>query len=30
MYVNARHIVMVEPVGANSKVAQLIAESQQK
>ena len=30
MYLNARHIVMVEPVGANSKVAQLIAESQQK
>jgi hypothetical protein len=30
MYLNARHIVVVEPVGANSKVAQLIAESQQK
>jgi hypothetical protein len=26
---NARHIVLVEPVGANSKVAQLIAEDQQ-
>ena len=28
--VNARHIVMIEPVGANSKVAQLIAEQEQK
>jgi hypothetical protein len=27
---NARHIVMVEPVGAESKVAQLIAQQQQK
>ena len=27
---NVRHIVMVEPVGTNSKVAQLIAEQQQK
>jgi hypothetical protein len=27
---NARHIVLVEPVGANSKVAQLIAEEQKK
>lgn len=27
---NARHIVLVEPVGANSKVAQLIAEDQKK
>jgi hypothetical protein len=27
---NARHIVLVEPVGANSKVAQLIAEDQQR
>lgn len=26
----ARHIVMVEPVGANSKVAQLIAEQEKK
>jgi len=29
-YLNARHIVMVEPVGPSSKVAQLIAESKQK
>jgi hypothetical protein len=29
-YLNARHIVMVEPVGTSSKVAQLIAESKQK
>ena len=28
--VNARHIVMIEPVGANSKVAQLIAEQEKK
>jgi len=27
---SARHIVMVEPVGANSKVAQLIAEQEKK
>ena len=27
---NARHIVLIEPVGANSKVAQLIAEDQKK
>lgn len=27
---NARHIVLVEPVGANSKVAQLIAQEQAK
>ena len=27
---NARHIVLVEPVGTNSKVAQLIAEDQKK
>jgi hypothetical protein len=27
MYLNARHIVLIEPVGANSKVAQLIAET---
>jgi hypothetical protein len=26
----ARHIVMIEPVGANSKVAQLIAEQEKK
>jgi hypothetical protein len=30
MYLNARHIVMVEPVGTSSKVAQLIADSKQK
>ena len=30
MYLNARHIVMVEPVSPNSKVAQLIAETRQK
>jgi len=28
--VSARHIVMIEPVGANSKVAQLIAEQERK
>ena len=28
--VNARHIVMIEPVGANSKVAQLIAEQEKE
>lgn len=27
MYINASHILFVEPVGAGSKVAQLIAES---
>lgn len=27
-YLNAKHIVMIEPVGANSQVARLIAESQ--
>jgi len=27
---NSRHIVLVEPVGANSKVAQLIAQEQAK
>jgi hypothetical protein len=27
MYVNARHIVVIEPVGADSKVAQLIKEA---
>jgi hypothetical protein len=27
MYLNARHIILIEPVGANSKVAQLIAET---
>ena len=28
--VNARHIIMVEPVGTGSKVAQLIAEQEKK
>jgi hypothetical protein len=27
-YLNAQHIVMIEPVGPNSQVAQLIAQSQ--
>jgi predicted ribosomally synthesized peptide with SipW-like signal peptide len=27
MVINANHIILVEPVGANSKVAQLIADS---
>lgn len=27
MYLNARHIVLIEPVGQNSKVAQLISEA---
>ena len=27
---NSKHIVLVEPVGANSKIAQLIAEDQKK
>ena len=30
MYLNARHIILIEPVGANSKVAQLIAEDKAK
>lgn len=30
MYLNPSQIVLVEPVGANSKVAQLIAESKSK
>ena len=30
MVLNARNIVLVEPVGENSKVAQLIAESKQQ
>lgn len=30
MFLNARHIILVEPVGANSKVAQLIAEDKNK
>lgn len=28
--INARHLVMVEPIGSNSKVAQLIQEQQSK
>jgi hypothetical protein len=28
--INARHLVMVEPIGANSKVAQLIEEQESK
>ena len=30
MFLNARHIILIEPVGANSKVAQLIAEDKNK
>lgn len=30
MYLNPRHIVLIEPVGPNSKVAQLIAEDKVK
>lgn len=30
MYLNARHIIMIEPVGPSSKVAQLIAEDKAK
>lgn len=30
MFLNARHIIMIEPVGPNSKVAQLIAEDKSK
>ncbi len=30
MFLNARHIIMIEPVGVNSKVAQLIAEDKAK
>jgi len=29
MYLNARHIILIEPVGQNSKVAQLIREAKQ-
>jgi len=29
-FLNARHIVLIEPVGTGSKVAQLIAQQQQK
>ena len=30
MFLNAHHIILIEPVGANSKVAQLIAEDKAK
>jgi hypothetical protein len=30
MFLNARHIILIEPVGASSKVAQLIAEDKNK
>jgi hypothetical protein len=30
MFLNARHIVLIEPVGANSKVAELIAQDKKK
>lgn len=30
MFLNERHIIMIEPVGPNSKVAQLIAEDKAK
>ena len=30
MFLNAHHIIFIEPVGANSKVAQLIAEEKNK
>jgi hypothetical protein len=30
MFLNERHIIMIEPVGANSKVAQLIADDKNK
>lgn len=30
MFLNARHIIMIEPVGPNSKVAQLIADDKAK
>ena len=30
MYLNARHIVLIEPVGSNSKVAELIAQDKKK
>ncbi len=29
MYLNARHVLIVEPAGTSSKVAQLIADSKQ-
>ncbi len=30
MFLNAHHIILIEPVGANSKVAQLIADDKAK
>ncbi len=30
MFLNARHIILIEPVGPNSKVAQLIADDKAK
>jgi len=30
MFLNARHIVLIEPVGTNSKVAELIAQDKKK
>jgi hypothetical protein len=30
MFLNAHHIILIEPVGANSKVAQLIADDKSK
>ena len=30
MFLNERHIIMIEPVGTNSKVAQLIADDKNK
>src|SRR5208282_6105849 len=30
MYLNPTHIILVEPVGANSKVAELIAQDKEK
>jgi hypothetical protein len=30
MFLNSRHIVLIEPVGTNSKVAKLIEEDKSK
>ena len=30
MVLNARHIILIEPVGPNSKVAELIAQDKKK
>jgi hypothetical protein len=30
MYMNARHVVLIEPVGPNSEVAELIARGKKK